>query len=105
MKILPDPISFLWDKGNIDKNFKKHKVTNKETEETFENKPKFIFEDEKHSTVEKRYGIFGVTDNGKQLSVVFTIRNDKVRIITAREMSKRERRSYEKIKIKTNTKV
>lgn len=105
MKILPDPVSFVWDKGNIDKNFKKHKVTNKEAEEVFENKSKFIFEDVKHSTVEKRYGIFGVTDNGKQLSVVFTIRNDKVRIITAREMSNRERRSYEKIKIKTNTKV
>lgn len=103
MRILPDPVSFVWDKGNIDKNYKKHKVTNKETEEVFENKPVFIFEDQKHSLNEKRFGIFGQTDKGRLLSVVFTIRHDHVRIITARSMSKRERRSYEKIK--KNTKV
>lgn len=101
MRILPDPVSFVWDKGNIDKNLKKHKVTNKETEEVFENKPAYIFEDQKHSVKEKRYGIFGQTDKGKLLTVVFTIRTEKVRIITARSMSKSERKSYEKIKKNT----
>lgn len=98
MKILPAPISFLWDKGNLDKNLKKHNVTNKEAEETFENKPRFIFEDEKHSVNEKRYGLFGQTDRGRLLSIVYTMRKDEIRIITARDMSIRERRSYEKIK-------
>lgn len=99
MKILPDPISFDWNKGNIDKNLKKHKVTDKEAEEVFINKPSFIFQDEKHSTAkEKRYGMFGLTDQGRLLSVAFTIRSEKIRIITARNISRKERRSYEKIK-------
>ncbi|PIV09096.1 hypothetical protein COS31_02005 [Candidatus Roizmanbacteria bacterium CG02_land_8_20_14_3_00_36_15] len=99
MLILPKPVFFEWDKGNFDKNYQKHKVTNKEAEEVFDNEPKFIFEDKKHSETEKRYGIFGRTKNGKLLSIVFIIRNNKIRIITARNMSKKERRSYEKIKI------
>lgn len=65
-------------------------------------KRKFMFEDEKHSLIEKRYGILGKTDNGKLLSIVFTLRKDKIRIITARPMSKKERRSYEKIKTNSN---
>lgn len=98
MKILPDSLTFKWDKGNFDKNLVKHGVTNREAEEVFENEPKFIFEDEKHSAIEKRYGLFGKTNKGKLLSIVFTLRDDKVRIITARNTSRRERKSYEKIK-------
>lgn len=55
MKILPEPLEFEWDKGNQDKNFRKHKVTNKESEEAFENAEKFLHKDEKHSTLEQRY--------------------------------------------------
>lgn len=58
MRILPDPITFNWDKGNINKNFIKHSVTDKEAEEIFENSPKFILEDEKHSLTEIRYELF-----------------------------------------------
>ena len=86
---------FEWDRGNFDKNYQRHKITNKEAEEVFDNESKFIFEDIKHSKTEKRYGIFGQSKNGKLLSIVFTIRNNKIRIITARNMSKKERRSYE----------
>lgn len=103
MIILPDPLEFEWDKGNSDKNFKKHKLSNREIEQIFINsKEKFIFDDKKHSAIEKRYGIFGKMDNGKFLSIVFTVRKDKIRVITARTMSKRERRSYEKIKTNSN---
>ena len=104
MKILPDPISFAWNKGNIDKNLKKHNVTNKKAEEVFENKPIFIFEDEKHSKSEKRYMLWGVTDQKRKLSIFFTIRNNRVRIISARDMHKKERGAYEE-KIKTDTKI
>lgn len=96
MKILPEPISFVWDKGNIDKNLVKHKVTNKEAEEIFNSKKKFIVEDEKHSLIEKRYMIWGETDSHRRLSVFFTVRKDKIRIISARDMDKKERRDYEK---------
>ncbi|MBI4009293.1 BrnT family toxin [Candidatus Roizmanbacteria bacterium] len=98
MKILPEPVVFDWDKGNINKNFEKHEVSDKEAEEAFENSDLYIFEDKQHSQVEKRYGVFGITDKRRLLSVAFTLRKDKVRIITARDMSRRERRAYEKIK-------
>lgn len=104
MKILPQPISFEWDKGNIGKNLIKHNVTDKEAEEVFENEPKFIFEDEKHSYIEKRYMIWGITNKGKRLAVIFTIREDRVRIISARDMHRKERREYED-KTQANTKI
>jgi len=58
MKIVSKLIFFEWDKGNIDKNLIKHNVTNREIEEVFENDPKFIFRDEKHSQEEERYGLY-----------------------------------------------
>lgn len=103
MKILPEPVIFEWDKWNIDKNFIKHKETIKETEQLFADETSIIFEDEKHSRIEIRYALFGVTEQGRKLSVVFTLRKDKIRVITVRDMSKKERRSYEKIK--TNTRI
>lgn len=102
--ILPEPIAFEWDKGNIDKNLKKHKISNKEAEEIFENDPKFIFKDEKHSQLESRYGIFGQTNRARKLSVVFVIRKNRIRIITARRMSRKERSTYEE-KIKSYSKI
>lgn len=102
MKILPKPVAFEWDKGNIDKNLKKHKVTHKEAEETFDNEPKFFFEDEQHSEKERRYALYGQTKTKRFLTIVFTLRNEKVRIISARSMSRKERRSYEKIKKNPN---
>lgn len=101
MKILPEPLSFEWDKGNADKNFIKHKVTVKEAEQAFADETSIVFEDEKHSQKELRYALFGVTEQGRKLSIVFTLRKDKVRVITVRNMSKKERRSYEKIKANT----
>ncbi|MDP3244399.1 MAG: BrnT family toxin [bacterium] len=102
MRILPEPITFEWDKGNIDKNFIKHKVTNRETEEIFISDRKFILEDNKHSLAEKRYMIWGRTNMGRRLTVFFTIRNQKIRIISARDMHSKERGEYEK-NIKTGS--
>lgn len=104
MRILPEPVSFQWDKGNIDKNLNKHGVMDKEAEEVFNNEPKFIFGDPKHSQKEERFGLFGYTNLGRKLSIAFTIRGDKVRIITARDMGKKERRAYEQ-QIKNYTKI
>lgn len=101
---LADPISFEWDKGNIDKNLKKHKVANKESEEIFLNEPRFTIEDEKHSLTEKRYLIWGKTDKGRRLAAIYTIRNKKVRIISARDMNKKEKEAYEE-KIQINSKI
>lgn len=105
MKILPKPVLFEWDKGNFDKNFKKHKVVNEEAEQIFNNSPNFIHRDESHSTInETRYMIWGITDEKRKLSTIFTLRNNQIRIISARPMNIRERRAYEK-KVQKNTKI
>lgn len=96
IKILPKVLAFEWDKGNIDKNLKKHNVTNQEAEEVFFNKPIIFAEDEKHSMSEKRYMLWGKTNSGRRLTIFFTIRNNKIRVISARGMHKKERGEYEK---------
>lgn len=102
MKIIPEPITFNWDKGNTEKNEKKHGISVKEIEQAFNNDPKIVFSDESHSLKEKRYGMYGITNKNIRLSIVFTIRNERVRVITARQMSKKERRAYEKAKKNTS---
>jgi len=93
---LPVPLSFDWDKGNISKNWEKHRVYFREVEEVFQNKPLKIFPDKQHSVVEKRFQALGITNRHRNLSVIFTIRNKKIRIISARDQNKRERRKYVK---------
>lgn len=89
---------FDWDKGNVLKNLIKHNVNQKECEEVFTNKPLIIFPDIKHSQKEERFGVLGITNNGRKLTMTFCIRKNKVRIITSRDQNKTERRDYEKIK-------
>lgn len=96
MKILPEPITFEWNKGNIDKNFIKHKVTYQEAEEAFSNQPLIVSEDVKHSQVEERFQALGKTNKQRRLFISFMIRDNKVRIISARDMSKKEEVAYEK---------
>ena len=86
---------FIWDKGNIDKNLIKHDVSNSECEEAFFDDHKLIFNDIIHSKKEKRYIILARTKNERLLFMVYIIRNQMVRIISARDVSKRERRLYE----------
>lgn len=98
MKILPRPIAFQWDKGNIDKNLFKHKVTIQEAEEVFLNDPFVISEDVKHSdTAEQRFYGLGRTRTDRKLFVAFTIRDKKIRVISIRDMKKKERSIYEQL--------
>lgn len=96
MRILSEPVAFDWDSGNIDKNFKKHGVTSKEAEEVFTNKPLLVSQDFKHSLKESRFQALGITSKKRLLFISFTIRKDKVRIISARDMNKNEEVIYEK---------
>ncbi len=91
-------IGFEWGKDNLYKNFIKHKVTNGECEELFFNIPFIIIDDKKHSQKEKRHAAFGITETGRKLTIVFTIRNKKIRVISARDMNKKERSFYEEKK-------
>ena len=97
MDLLNKLEGFDWNKGNIKKNWVKHKANTKETEEVFFNKPLFINFDQKHSKREKGFQVLGRTNKKRKLFISFTVRKKKVRIISARDMSKKERRNYEKV--------
>jgi uncharacterized DUF497 family protein len=88
---------FERDAGNECKNVEAHQVTQIEAEELFFNQPLIVTPDEGHSTQEPRWHALGVTDNGRRLHVTFTFRrnNTKIRIISARAMSRKERKIYE----------
>src|SRR5687767_8891371 len=93
---LPAVLSFEWDKGNEQKNWLKHKVTGEEAEEAFDDENRMVFEDVKHSTVqEKRFILFAKIQEQRKLVVVFTMRKEKVRIISARSMNRKEGIIYE----------
>jgi len=90
---------FVWDHWNRDKIRQKHKVEVYECEEVFFCKHLKIVPDESHSITEKRFYAYGYTDSSRLLFVVFTVRGGGVRVISARNMNKKERRWYhEKIK-------
>ena len=86
---------FQWDKGNSLKSWLKHSVTGEEAEQGFFNEP-LLFHDNKHSEYEDRFLSFGKTDEGRYLVVAFTVRERHIRIISARNMNKKEREDYEK---------
>ena len=88
---------FDWDKGNLEKNRIKHNVTKEECEEIFFNQPLQIFDDEVHSKNEKRYGALGKTNKGRKLVAFFTIRKNKIRIISARNQGNRDKKLYQEI--------
>ena len=91
-----EPAEFIWDRGNQDKNWLKHEVTNREAEEIFFDDNKRIYKDVFHSRNEKRFIILGKTKNERLLYIVFTIREKKIRIISARDINKKEVLFYEK---------
>lgn len=91
-----ESIEFIWDRGNTDKNWRKQKVNNRECEEIFYDKGKKISKDALHSRKENRFILLGKTKKNRLLYIVFTIRNKKIRIISARDINKKEVPLYEK---------
>lgn len=95
---------FEWDSGNADKNLIRHGVRQKEAEQAIMNLP-VVAADARHSQREKRFAAYGQTDSGRLLTVVFTLRGRRARVISARPMSRSERRTYaeEKGRIEADT--
>jgi len=93
-KVFDQFSGFRWDRGNTDKNLVKHNVENWECEQVFFNRPLLVLDDPKHSVSEERCAAFGKTDAARFLVVIFTRRNNLVRIISARDMNTRERKFY-----------
>jgi uncharacterized DUF497 family protein len=89
-------VGFDWDQGNARKSTESHQVSQSEAEQIFFNQPLFVLIDERHSGTERRWHALGVTDAGRRLHLTFTLREDdtKIRIISARDMSRKERQFY-----------
>lgn len=100
--ILEDCEGFEWDNGNSGKNWYKHEVTDRESEEVFSNAPIIVALDVRHSRGEMRHTALGHCDSGRRLFVSFTVRDHWIRVISAREMNQRENRRYEE-EIKRNS--
>ena len=94
MKVFQKPLLFEWDAGNRDKNLLKHSVSNEECEEIFFDPDRKIAKDALHSGKENRYILLGKTKKGKVLFVVFAMRDKKVRVISARDLNKKEKHLY-----------
>ncbi|HEV2137043.1 MAG TPA: BrnT family toxin [Terracidiphilus sp.] len=93
-----DPLSecmgFDWDESNALKNWEKHKVTPEEAEGIFFGEPLAVRSDAAHSSSERRYSALGQTGSGRLLYVAFTIRRKLIRVISARDMNRKESAEY-----------
>jgi uncharacterized DUF497 family protein len=85
---------FQWDAGNDTKNWTKHAVSRAQCEQVFLNGPLVVADDAAHSTTEARFFALGRTDDERLLFVVFTLRGTSIRVISARPMSRHERKVY-----------
>ncbi|HEV7374311.1 MAG TPA: BrnT family toxin [Pyrinomonadaceae bacterium] len=88
-------MEFEWDSKKAKSNLRKHKVSFEEAATAFNDILSFTFEDEAHSDVERRYATLAMSYRGRMLVVAHTMRGEKIRIISAREATPRERQWYE----------
>ncbi len=88
---------FDWDDGNSRKSADKHDVSQAEAESVFFNDPLIVVEDAKHSERELRFNALGKTAQNRLLHISFTLRQNgtMVRVISARDMQRKERKAYE----------
>jgi len=95
-----DPLAactgFDWDENNAAKNWERDRVTSEEAEDVFFHDPFLVRSDAAHSKGERRYWALGKTTRDRRLFVAFTIRNKLIRVISARDMSRRENEEYER---------
>lgn len=94
MRILAEIVGFDWDDGNRDKSLVKHGVTNAECEEAFGDENRVVREDVVHSQTEARHYLIGKTNKGRTLFISFTVRKEFIRIISARDINRKERLYY-----------
>jgi uncharacterized protein len=88
-------MGFEWHRAKAESNMKNHGVSFEEAATVFDNPLTEFLPDIAHSIEEDRYLAFGESDKGRLLAVVFTERGETIRIISAREITPRERRQYE----------
>jgi len=96
LALITDCVGFEWDEGNLLKNWEKHRVSAIECEQVFFNRPLVALPDDVHSADEPRFFALGQSDAGRHLFLVFTVRKRQIRVISARDMSRKERKAYER---------
>ncbi len=89
-------VGFDWDSGKKGKNWEKHRVSDGGCEEILFNQPLVAGRDVEHTRYENRYYALGRTDGERLLFVAFTVRNARIRVISARDMTRREIRKYQR---------
>jgi uncharacterized protein len=94
LDLLEKCTGFEWDAGNSEKNWKKHKVSSDEAEQVFASDPLKLADDIKHSENEPRFLALGKTKKNRLLSIAFTVRVPKIRVISARPMSEMDKIKY-----------
>jgi uncharacterized DUF497 family protein len=89
---------FEWDEGNARKNAEKHDVSQMEAEQVFFNQPLLLMDDVKHNRIEARLHAMGKSDAGRLLHITFMLKHEgtRIRVISARDMSRKERAHYAK---------
>ena len=89
-------LGFQWDPGNLSKSMEKHGVTPREAEQVFLDPHLLVLRDEAHSDVEPRFHGYGQSPQGRKLLVSFTLRDSDtmIRVISIRDMSRKERQRY-----------
>jgi uncharacterized protein len=97
LEAFADCVGFEWDDGNIVKNWERHQATPEEAEDVFFNAPFVVRTDAKHSGIEKRYRALGQTTHGRRLFLAFTVRKKLIRIVSVRDMNRKESESYERL--------
>ena len=88
-------MEFKWDPKKAEKNLRKHKVSFKEAATVFSDPLSATVPDPDHSEEENRYIIVGMANRFRQLIVSFAEQGDCIRIISARELTRTERKTYE----------
>jgi uncharacterized protein len=88
-------LQFTWDPGKAAANLRKHGVAFEDASTVFRNPLAQVLPDPTHSEREQRSLILGHSAGGRLLLVVFTETEERIRIISARDASGRERREYE----------
>ena len=89
-------MEFEWEKNKAEANFSKHGVSFNEAKTIFADPLYIDFYDPDHSDDEDRYIIIGESKRRRLLMVSYTEREHKTRLISAREVTRREREYYEK---------
>ena len=87
-------VGFDWNQANAQKNWERHAVTPEEAEEVFFQEPLVVRSDVRHGKAEKRYYALGQTSSGRLLFIAFTIRRNLIRVISSRDMSRKEVEVY-----------